>query len=55
MNLAKSNIFTGGFPGDNVERNPSIETSVNSSLKYSKIKDSIEITCLEDSGKLEVE
>ena len=45
----------GGWIGDMVDRKQRIDSSVYSSVKYPRIKDRIEIICLEPSGNLVVE
>ena len=43
-----------GRPGDKVYKNPRMDSSMNPSVKYPSIKDSIEIICLDPSGNLAV-
>ena len=54
MSLEKLKIIDGGWPGDNVDRKPKMETSINSSLSYPRINDIIEIIFLVPSGKSKV-
>ena len=48
-------MSVGGWLGDKVDRKPRMDSSVNPSVKYPSIKDSIEIICLYPAGNLAVE
>ena len=54
MNLAKLYTMDGGWPGLKVYRKPKIATSVNSSLLYPRINDSMETIYLVSLGKSNV-
>ena len=45
-------MIVGDWPGDKVDRKPRMDSTVNPSVKYPSIKDSIEIMCLDPSGNL---
>ena len=48
-------MIDGGWRGDMVDKKPIIDSSVCSSIKYPRMKESIEIICLEPSGNLAVD
>ena len=48
-------MIDGGYPSAKVDRKPRIDSSVCSSVKYPRIKDNMDMTCLDPSGNFEVE
>ena len=55
MKPSDSMITDGCCPGVKVDKNPKMDSSVCSSVKYPRMKESMEITCLQPSGNLAVE
>ena len=48
-------MIVGGYPSTKVDRKPRMDSSVCSSVKYPRINDSMDMTCLNSSGNFEVE
>ena len=51
----KLKITDGGCPGVNVDKKPKMDSYVYSSVKYPRMNESMEITCLEPSRNFEVD